>query len=193
MKIVIGLLSALLLSGCATTTLELPKYYVLSGAPSTSAVQDELSTQVTLDNIALADYLRTSNMVLQVSDHELFFSTNHLWAEPLKVGIEKALSRHVSLTTVGETSPIHLDLVIDYFHVIDQDSVILAGNFALKEDGKPLKKQRFSLSEPLNRSGYHYSVSVMSELVDRLGSDISKQIEEYKSASIGESTVIGSQ
>ncbi|WP_067095804.1 PqiC family protein [Marinomonas atlantica] len=184
MRIAVWLLCVLALSGCSTTTLEPPKYYVLSVAPSTLIDREEDSIQVTLDNIKLAGYLQSSNMVLQVSDHELFFSSNHLWAESLKVGIEKTLAQHVSLTSTGETSPIYLDIVIDYFHTIDQDSVILAGSFALREASKPVKRQSFSLSEPLSRSGYHYSVSVMSDLVDQLGRDISQQVEEYKSSDI---------
>lgn len=181
MRVLVWLLGALWLSGCSTTTLEPPKYYVLSGAPTAALPSAEATRLVTLDSIVLADYLESSNIVLQVSDHELFFSTNHLWAEPLKVGIEKALSKQVALTSVTESAAVHLDVVVDYFHIIDQDSVILAGSYTLQEAGKPLSMQRFSLSEPLQNSGYHYAVSVMSTLVGRLGQTISQQVSDYKS------------
>lgn len=181
MKLMMLLLCAITLAGCTTATLEPPKYYVLSGVPSELQSIDQ-AQQVKLGKVAVADYLKSSNIVLQISDHELFFSTNHLWAEPLQVGIEKALANQLGFVAMTTTETLTVDLVIDYFHIIDQDSVILAGSFALKESGEVVDWQSFSLSEPLQNSGYHYAVSVMSELVSRLAEDIREQAKGHQSA-----------
>ncbi|MBM6551578.1 PqiC family protein [Marinomonas ostreistagni] len=181
MKIFAAVLCMVLLSACATSTLEPPKYYVLNGAPKATESTQQV-TPIELSSITLAEYLQSSNMVLQVSEHELFFSTNHLWAEPLQVGIEKALANQLWLVQDASQAALELELNVDYFHIIDQDSVILAGHYSVEGQDGTLTQQRFSLQQPLNESGYPYAVSVMSELVERLGKEILQQVQISQSA-----------
>ena len=169
-----------LMVGCSSSTLQPPKYYVLNGTPTyvMPAEAEQSHALINIRSVVLSDYLKSSNIVLQVSDHELFFSSNNLWAEPLQVGITKVLESDLPRVVEAEKS-YQLDLQIDYFHIIDQDAVILAGSYTLEESRSGrLSKQRFVLRESLDDSGYEYAVSKMSSVLRKLSVDIASRAEE---------------
>ena len=89
MRILLLLMSLVVLAGCSSQTLQPPKYYVLSGTPTsfTKLADVDSKTNIAVHSVTLSDYLQSSNIVLQISDHELFFSANHLCAETLQSGI----------------------------------------------------------------------------------------------------------
>ena len=179
-----GLVLLLFLSACTATSVDQPRYFVLSAEP---AAHEESSSPATgsgprllLQNVQLADYLQSANLILQVSEHEFHFSPTHLWAEPLAVGIGRALSSAepgISLAAPGKISSNYdalLKLHVDYFHIVDGEAVILAGSFTL-EDPTQLKTsltRRFDLRKPLLDSGYPYAVNAMSTLIRELARSI---------------------
>jgi len=181
MKTLLLLISIVALAGCSSPTLQPPKYYVLSGMPNFSASEVVHQIPIEVRSVVLSDYLQSSNIVLQISDHELFFSANHLWAEPLQIGIEKLLANHLSSSSDLQMTPLKLDVQVDYFHIVDLDAVILSGRYGVDgEDGESLITERFSLRQPLKNSGYEYAVSVMSSILKEL----SIQIEESVKAKV---------
>lgn len=175
MKAILVLVTALLLTACSSSTLQPPKYYVLTGQPLALSEPSELvnTPAIKVQSVILAEYLKSSNMVLQVSEHELFFSTNNLWAEPLQVGIEKTLNNYLPIPSQSTTEVLSLSVEIDYFHTIDQNSVILAGRYWLENSaGEKVIVAPFSLSEALKGSGYNYAVARMSDLLKLLAEDV---------------------
>lgn len=178
MRVILLLISLVMLAGCSSQTLQPPKYYVLSGTPAQLIPHKALHPAIEVRSIALSNYLQSSNIVLQVSDHELFFSANHLWAEPLQVGIEKVLINRLSSTQELSDAPaLLLDLKIDYFHIVDRDAVILSGSYVVENQaGDKLVSERFALREALNHSGYEYAVSVMSSVLGALSQEIATKV-----------------
>lgn len=183
MRVILLLISLIVLAGCSSQTLQPPKYYVLSGTPAVLIPQQEKHPLIEVQSIALSDYLQSSNIVLQISDHELFFSANHLWAEPLQVGIEKVLvNRLASSQELSDEPALQLDVKIDYFHIVDRDAVILSGSYVIANSaGETLLRQRFDLREPLNNSGYEYAVSVMSSILGTLSQKITENVMAQQS------------
>lgn len=186
MKVILLLISFLMLAGCSSQTLQPPKYYVLSGSPGQLTPHKTLHSVIEVHSIVLSDYLQSSNIVLQVSDHELFFSANHLWAEPLQVGIEKVLLNRFSNTQDLTTNEaLQLDLNIDYFHIVDRDAVILSGSYSVENRaGDTWVRERFALREPLNDSGYEYAVSVMSSILGALSQEIAEKVAAHDSSAL---------
>lgn len=176
MRAILILVGSLLLTACSSATLQPPKYYVLSGQPASVSQLSVDDSDIEVKSVILAEYLKSSNMVLQVSEHELFFSTNNLWAEPLQVGIEKTLNNYLATPAQHSKNVLSLVVQIDYFHTIDQDSVILAGRYWLENSaGDRVLTMPFSLSEPLNGSGYSYAVARMSGLLKLLAEDVQQK------------------
>lgn len=180
------LISLVMLAGCSSQTLQPPKYYVLSGTPAQLIPNKALHPAIEVRSIALSDYLQSSNIVLQVSDHELFFSANHLWAEPLQVGIEKVLVNRLSITQALSDEPaLLLDVNIDYFHIVDRDAVILSGSYVVENQaGDKLVRERFALRQALNNSGYEYAVSVMSSVLGILSQEIATKVTAQHSSAL---------
>ncbi|SBS32418.1 hypothetical protein MAQ5080_02258 [Marinomonas aquimarina] len=184
MRVILLLVTMMLVVGCSSPTLQPPKYYVLSGTPMQLIPHKVQHPAVEVRSVALSDYLQSANIVLQVSDHELFFSANHLWAEPLQVGIEKVLSNRLSQTqSLSDVPALLLDVNIDYFHIVDRDAVILSGNYVVEsQTGANLVRERFTLREPLNHSGYEYAVSVMSSILGALSQEIAAKVTAQQSS-----------
>ncbi|MBJ7550834.1 PqiC family protein [Marinomonas ostreistagni] len=179
MRVLLVLIGIAILAGCSSQTLQPPKYYVLNGAPAHLSASALNQVPLTVRSVILSEYLQSSNIVLQVSDHELFFSANNLWAEPLQVGIKKALENNLSAAGNLQDASFQLDLNVDYFHIIDQDSVILSGDFSVfDEQGRVTLKDHFALRHPLNNSGYEYAVSIMSATLKSLSEKIAASINK---------------
>ena len=95
MNKLIGLLTIGLISvaGCTTSPVENVDYFILSNGdiPNSTQARTQQKAKILVDKVSLPSYLDTSNMAMQLNDHQLYYSKQHFWAEPLKIGIVNAL------------------------------------------------------------------------------------------------------
>lgn len=147
----LGLLSVgFLLASCQSRTATEVRYYILQNV-SQSAAGDT----VIVERVELPVYLRSSNLVLEVSAAEIRPAQYHIWREPLENGIRRVLAAELSArlaevpTAAKELS---LDLAIEKFHGTEAGRVTLQGTWLARVDGA--SKRSFSIETSLLGDGY---------------------------------------
>lgn len=184
----------LFISACSTQPVENVEYFILSngGAVGKNAYNSEQKPQVLIETVSIPQYLDTTNLAMQLSNHQLYYSKQHFWAEPLKTGIINALvedlngqeSQNVYVAGVKNSlrnSRYRLGLRIQQFMPTDQSTVKLNGQYWLVEPGNDSADSKiyaFAYEVDLNQDGYAHSVSKMRALVTKLSQDILKNIEK---------------
>ncbi len=173
-----------LLGGC--TSMPETEYYILGSDSAAQMTENSSSGPVLgIGRVRLADYLRQSGIVTQTDDFRIRTANYHRWGEPLHKGIRRNLARLLSQTMVDhriEAEPhdrrqttYQLDLEIERFHANTSGMAILSGRWTLYrvEDETIVHSQDFSLSDPMNDSGYQAAVGTQMQLLGRLGDQIS--------------------
>ncbi len=173
----------LLLGACSS----MPEthYYILS-----STVEAPVSRQSSggdalgIGRIRLADYLRSSGVVMQTNDNQVKSAHYHRWGEPLQRGIRRTLADQLSSLLPEyrvETNEkdlrrldFRLDIEIERFHALDNGHAVLAGRWTVydHEHHAILASKHFDFEAPMPGSGYSAAVSTQSALVAALGREI---------------------
>ena len=168
-----------LLSACTSTSKPV-EYYVLESGFTTRYENNDSNPAketIRLQELHLARYLAQSSLTLLRSDHSVYYTNHHIWAEPLQYGLKRALAMdffQAGSTLLlegdpsGATSDFELRLQIDNFSATDDSRVLLGGKFWLLKNEKPLASREFQLSDTLTVDGYAHSVSKQRELVAQL-------------------------
>ncbi len=101
-----SLLFALLLPGCATSTL--PKFHVLSPVvPYAENKTDGEQKTLVVEQIAIADYLDRPQILRGQQGSRLVFAEDARWAEPLGNGIQRVLSEDLYRLGAGRLGVIN--------------------------------------------------------------------------------------
>jgi uncharacterized lipoprotein YmbA len=178
----------LFLASCSTSNVKQVNYYLLNGTNSVnhSAVVTQQSIKVVVQKIRLAEYLTQSNLAMQINDHQLHYSRQHAWAEPLDNAISKALltdlnEQQSDIVFLNKDDPLALEhqyeLVLQFDHLIatDKSTVITSGTYwlvSMNENKVTNHQKRFSLEKRLTENGYLHSVSQLRMLLSELSSQI---------------------
>lgn len=136
-------------------------------------------------SLKIPEYLQKPYLVMQLDENKIHYSMFHLWAEPLNKGLSKALlfdlnieqSNHYFITAEND-KPAEISevlLTLDYFHITERASVILAGQFAV-QNGDKKSYQRFSFEQKLTADGYSHAISQMRLLITKLSKQIAAGI-----------------
>jgi uncharacterized lipoprotein YmbA len=189
------LVLSILVSGCSSTPSP-TNYYLLNNQPSTqfassdqhaseSAALEKQNQVIVVSINDLPEYLEQPHLVMQMSDHQLHYANFHMWAEPLKEGLKKALL--ADLTSSGSASYFiaenrelkqanltTLFVNVDFFHATANSKVVLSGQFWLSkpDEIEQLKSQSFYFELQLEKNGYPHSVEKMRVLVSKLADKI---------------------
>lgn len=186
---VIGLIC---ISACTTQPVKNVEYFILSNGNASSSPTQQQKPIVVVNQIILPSYLDTSNLAMQLSDHQIYYSKQHFWAEPLKTGMTNALledlngsnSNNVYLAKIDDAkveSPHKLGLHIRQFMPTYQSTVILNGQYWLvgpASDKNQAEVYSFAYEVELEEDGYRHSVSKMRALLRRLSTDILNKVEK---------------
>ena len=131
--------------------------------------------------VKLPDYLQKPYLVMQLDEHKIHYSLFHLWAEPLNKGFGKALlfdlnneqssNYFVSSENDSQLMAAKILITLDYFHITERASVILAGQFSVQK-GTNKSYQRFSFEQTLTADGYSHAISQMRLLITQLSKQI---------------------
>lgn len=182
----------LLLTACSTSKVMQVNYYLLndSSSPEQHVQINGSSAKVVLHRIELAEYLLQSNLAMQINSHQLHYSRQHAWAEPLTSAISKALitdlnAEQSDFTYMTKNDPIATDhqyelrLQIDHLLATDKSTVIATGYYWLLTKGENnvtnLKKS-FNLERKLTKDGYPHAVAQLRELIGQLSNQINRDI-----------------
>ncbi|SEL73408.1 hypothetical protein SAMN05216262_11953 [Colwellia chukchiensis] len=182
----------LMLTACSSTKRIETQYYLLDSPTLASAEPIEVtkSKPTILVTVAtLPEYLQQTNLLLQLSDHQLHFAKFHQWAEPLQVGLVNSLVRelnkdadknHYQATTDIATPSYdgELKLVVTAFQPTHQSQAMFSGHYTLNsfQSNSVKKQQAFHLTVPLNADGYHHAVMQLRQLVQQLAAQIRRDL-----------------
>ena len=184
-----------LLVGCSSAPLSKSHYYLLNNQ------QAELKTNTTsnqpikpkevmvLSVKDLPEYLNQPHLVMKIADHKLNYAHFHLWAEPLQLGLKKALLAELNANNsesyfIAENRDslddnlTSLVVNIDYFHPTSDSLVTLSGQYWLSKANKDQYSsvQPFYFEQQLEQDGYPHSVAKMRALVAKLAVKIMNQL-----------------
>lgn len=169
-------------------------YYLLY--TSEDVVQSQPSNglaKIELAKVEVANYLRQSNLVIQIHSNEIHYSHQDVWAEDVQIGIGKALlaalnkSAHEFLF-VNFNDPEHnqanyqLRLQVDHFLATDDSKVIAAGKYWLiNKTSNELKLTKdFYIQQKLVHDGYPNAVRQLRSMLTALGQQINQDLTEVK-------------
>lgn len=153
---------AFLLSACSSGVVTTSSHYLLvSSQDVTQGYQENNRIKV---NVNLPEYLKTPYFVMLNDSHQVHYARNHKWAEPLDMGIERAI--HLSwhqlvgddIQQANKQSEVTVD--IDFFHVTENGVVEFIGKLVV--DGRDY---RFNLQRRLSADGYQEAVKQMSLII----------------------------
>ncbi|QCZ94048.1 PqiC family protein [Salinimonas iocasae] len=179
-----GLLIAglILLVGCASDPVSL-NYYLLHSPVSEESASKEISDRLRIDKIRLPDYLKQRGLAMQTSPTTIFFSSQHVWAEPLAGDFLQTLSANLwqdqgievfSQNIYDKAQTTGVTLIIDDFIATHQSFVVLKGQYWLfPADGEPVSK-RFFLRAEQQQDGFEHTVLQMRELIARLAQEMAQ-------------------
>lgn len=167
------------------------KYYVLS-VSSQIAEAPPANTKdqpvVGLWHVALADYLRQPNLVLQTDTHQIRPANYHHWGEPLDRGIRRSLGQHLAANLPGyriepglediRQMDYRLDVEVERFHSTESGEVELSGRWTVyaRETGKRVASNRFRFVDSLQEVGYSAMIAMQSSQLGRLGESIAHNL-----------------
>lgn len=179
------------LVGCSSGPVEQVSYYLLSGAQlkKASIGKPEQLKPILIEEIRLADYLKQSNLAIQLNSNQIFYSRQHAWAERLQVGLERALLEDLnSQSSVysfhSQKSPLQVPIVarlviqFDHFVATDDSKVIATGSYwvASTAEVKKYTKSSFQFEAELRQDGFAHSIEQLRALVSKLSQQINQQL-----------------
>ena len=167
------------LGSCATATQPLTYYLLESRAGPASERSEADAAEITLrlQELRLAHYLAQSNLTLLHGEHGVYYTSSHVWAEPLQYGIRRALAQDIAgprvrLAAADEPTQVATDyalrLQVDNFSATDTSTVLLVGKFWILKGGKLVAGREFNLNEALTADGYEHAVAKQRQLISRL-------------------------
>jgi len=175
---VASLLLVMLLSACASPTVE-PSYYLLRSNQDLPSAQLNPSTEFSLGTIEIAPYLNQMGLVIDIADGQIRPAVNHLWAEPIYDGVRNLLTTEISIANGAELMPEKLDesgtvvnIRIDQLDgTLDGRAQIIAYWWLVRND-EMIALNRFSESRALAADGYGALVEAEKALLEKLAMQI---------------------
>lgn len=177
------LLLVLLLSGCASQTIE-PTYYLLRQDQALPSGALQPSTTFSLGTVEVAPYLNQAGLVVETTDGQTRPASHHLWAEPIFDGARNFLATQIAqakgqelLPATLSTAPTVVNIRIDQLHgTLDGNAQIVA-YWWLVRDNKVIALNRFSQTQALAASGYQALVDAEKSLLGQLAQRVAESLE----------------
>ena len=186
------LLLALLLGACTSSEIAKVNYYLLdkagAGIEATSPAQKE---KVLVSEVRLANYLKKSNIPIQLANHQLYYSREHLWAEPLPLAIKRTLvndlnknsqKNHFITGQHPNSENITRKVIVQFDHFIttDRSKVIASGKYWLVAGNEQTQTMEYSfnMDKTLRLDGYPHAVSQLRHILFSLSEEIATRVSE---------------
>lgn len=179
------LICALLLAACSSNALK-ESFYTLSGPQTPAPVGTASSMSVFVGPVSVPEAVDRLSMVLRTSPNQVEISDAHLWAEPLKSAIPRALAEtlmrelgtpNVRATRSGAGGDIDYRVTVEVqrFDSSTQSGATLDALWSVTGKGKP-RTGRSTYTEP--GSDPAGLAAAHSRALERLGRDIAAAIRQ---------------
>ena len=160
-------------TACSSSTTPETHYYLLTNQHSVGAETSAPYRNYYQLHIELPEYLNKPYLVMQLDQQKIHYSEFNLWAEPLNLMVKKALQFDLnnlvkSKQSTGASSiKQDVTVMINYFHITHQSSVVLSGYYQIQQVDLP-----FSIEVKLAADGYSHAVKKMRETLQLLAQKI---------------------
>jgi len=186
-KTTVLLLTSLLLGACSNAPVTMQHYVLDQQLNAYQSPNHNAGTQVTLTRIKLARYLQQSQLAILQQNNQLYFASQHVWAEELNHGISRALRNDINqqqdMYLFAENEPGHqqsqyqLEIQIDHLVATDKAKVILAGKLWLLAQQQLKTSSPFYFELDLTEDGFSHSVTQQRQLLRQLAQQIKRLVE----------------
>lgn len=172
MKRLFVVLVTLFLTACVSNPPEV-RYFLLA-EPNFESQNNELTTQIALGSIRLAEFISGSGLVLQQSATEITTTRQHRWAERLDRQLERQFrqgmsqlfpnSQWVPLASAGSVRNMNyrIDLYVDAFHITSANTARVRVQWFLRDANEvQLITDAVEYSVRLDGEGYANAVMAL--------------------------------
>ncbi|MEQ6917601.1 PqiC family protein [Halomonas aquatica] len=187
-------LAILWLTGCAAVGPTATRYTLPGDAMAASAriAGAEATQRLVVNQLRLARFLEVDGLVLQLDDITLNEASQHQWAEPLGLQLERSLRERLAarLPDTRVTSEdaggrrddaTTLQLEVDRFHGRHDGQAVVAGQWQLRDaQGELLVLSPFAVEVPLTRDGYPAMVRALGRGWDMVAEEIAEEIKRLR-------------
>lgn len=192
-RLILVCIAWLSLAACSSTPSNL-NYYLLDSGMGSGTIMDtphgvaEDRPLVLLSEVTLTEFLRQSNLLVQLEDHEMHYAMNHIWAEPLRDAIPNVVLKDLRVASsdyyferggsewFGKEA-YRINIQIDQFHPNAQQQVVLSGRYWIRNIETDTTVARdFALTETLTQDGYGHAVVKMRRVMSVLSDHILRHI-----------------
>ena len=184
MKPLLPMICSLLLAACSSTALK-ENFYTLSGPQTPAPGGNAASMSVYVGPVTVPEAVDRLSMVLRTSPNQVEISDAHLWAEPLKSAIPRALAEtlmrelgtpNVRATRTGGSSDVDYRVTVEVqrFDSSTQSGATLDALWSVSGKGKS-KTGSSTYTEP--GSDPAGLAAAHSRALERLGRDIAAAIK----------------
>ena len=175
-----ALITIIMVSGCATTPVSGPNYYLLSSAQLSSAALDLKPFKLALGPVDVPAHLDREGIVTHDGLNQINYSDNHRWAEPLNENLIKTL--HANLAQLlpkqqlidfpyrqSNRPDYQLSVDIEKFGYVNTGRVELkARSVLLNSKGRQVNSESIDLERKLIDKDHAAIVRLMSELLGEM-------------------------
>lgn len=182
-RLILSTLAGLMLAGCSSAPAGLNYYLLHSPAFELPANDGQSRGQLRMDKLTLPDYLKQRGLAMQTGPATVFFSAQHVWAEPLASGMLQALTESLwrdqqvevfTQSVYEQAEAIGVTLQLHDFIATHEGDVVLKGQYWLFPPNRSPVQQRFDYRVALDQDGFDHTVEKMRELVARLAKDLAQ-------------------
>ena len=175
-----------ILTGCSSNP-QRTQHYTFNATSSALNLGNKQMEIFVIAPLQLATFLDQPGLVIQLNDNQVFTSSYHRWAQPLRETLHITLAQELNRTSNSErtfskkqprsrqSSQLHID--VEQFNSNDQSQVVFSGQFSIytKED-KLLSNQSFHITEQLSQDGYPHSVNMLQLTITQLARQINNTL-----------------
>ncbi len=187
------MISALAVQSCSSP--EVPvHYYSLNTIQQTEGMMSEnqqntsveSNTTLSIQNIDMADFLKTGSLVMQVDSHQIQLSDQHRWADKLpraiKVNLTKNLSKNKKNIQVVNKAQrtnkgLHYSVTVffEQFTISEQQETVVSGSYSIHSINNE-NTIFFDIRQPLKNDGYNSAIQQYQQSLNELSSKIINDI-----------------
>jgi uncharacterized lipoprotein YmbA len=176
------LLLAVLLSGCASQTIE-PSYYLLRSNEDLQSRELNPSKNFSMGNVVIASYIDQQGLLMETADGEVRTAQHNLWAEPVYEGVRNFLMVEIAQAKGEDLLPSRLsnsttviDIRIDQLHGTRDGEAQLVAYWWLRRNGEVLSFYQFAETQALHAEGYAALVAAEEVLLTQLAKKIAASL-----------------
>ena len=183
MKINLIVLTALLVSGCGSQTVETPNIYLLRSNVDIDSGKESVSG-IVLGRVEVATYIDQPGLVLDKGGAQIHVARHHEWAEPLRLSLRRFLALEISsllnapIAVSGDReNATTINVTVDQLHGNNKGEAVLVAYWEIVTTEGDRNRFRFSDTGRLEQDGYEALVLAEQSLLQKLSQEIAQSLK----------------